>query len=147
MPITKHTAVHHSEQSKRLAAAVTSVLIKTLRNIGSFTVFAPTSQAFAAMQDDIDTLLKPENKSQFTKVLMCHIIAGKLTADTLKHDQELTSVAGDKLKVCLIGDKIIVGGATLTYPDVAASNGIIHVIDKVMTPLLVTTRHVSIHPV
>ena len=134
MTITKPGGITHTEQAKRLAAAVTSGLIKTLRDIGPFTVFAPTSQAFATIDEDINTLLKPENKTQFTRVLKGHIVAGKLMADTFKDGQELTNAVGEKLMISIIDGKIMVGGATVTCQNVAASNGIIHVIDKVMMP-------------
>ncbi len=62
MATTKHSDFDHTELAKRLAAAVTSYLIKTIRSIGPFTVFAPTSQAFVSIKEDIDSLLQPENK-------------------------------------------------------------------------------------
>ena len=74
-----------SENAKTLAAAVTAAgMVETLKGTGPFTVFAPTDEAFAAIQSDVDNLLKPENKTQLTKVLTCHVVNGKIMARDLK---------------------------------------------------------------
>ena len=74
-----------SENAKTLAAAVTAAgMVETLKGTGPFTVFAPTDEAFAAIQSDVDNLLKPENKTQLTKVLTCHVVNGKIMASDLK---------------------------------------------------------------
>ena len=124
-----------SESAKTLAAAVTAAgLVKTLQGEGPFTVFAPTDAAFAAIQKDVDTLLKPENKEKLTSILTYHVVSGNAMAADLEDGQELTTVQGGKLKVAIKGDKVMIGEAQVTMADVAASNGVVHVIDKVLMP-------------
>ena len=124
-----------SESAKTLAAAVTAAgLVKTLQGEGPFTVFAPTDAAFAAIQKDVDTLLKPENKEKLTNILTYHVVSGNAMAADLEDGQELTTVQGGKLKVTIKGDKVMIGEAQVTMADVDASNGVVHVIDKVLMP-------------
>ena len=124
-----------SESAKTLAAAVTAAgLVDTLKGSGPFTVFAPTDNAFAAIQKDVDELLKPENKKKLTDILTYHVVSGNAMAADLKDGQELTTVQGGKLKVSIKGDKVMINGANVTMADVAASNGVVHVIDKVLMP-------------
>ena len=124
-----------SESAKTLAAAVTAAgLVQTLQGAGPFTVFAPTDSAFATIQKDVDTLLKPENKEKLAGILTYHVVSGKTMAADLTDGQELTTVQGGKLKVTIKGDKVMIGEAHVTMADVAASNGVVHVIDKVLMP-------------
>ena len=124
-----------SESAKTLAAAVTAAgLVDTLKGSGPFTVFAPTDNAFAAIQKDVDELLKPENKKKLTDILTYHVVSGNAMAADLKDGQELTTVQGGKLKVSIKGEKVMINGANVTMADVAASNGVVHVIDKVLMP-------------
>ena len=125
-----------SDNAKTLTAAITAAgLVETLQGSGPYTVFAPTDAAFSAIQSDVDNLLKPENKNELAKVLTCHVVKGKMMANDLKKDQELTALDGSKLKVTMMNDgKIMVGDAHITVADVAASNGVVHMIDKVILP-------------
>jgi len=124
-----------SENAKTLAAAVTAAdLIETLEGAGPFTVFAPTDDAFAAIQSDVDGLLKPENKAKLANILTYHVVSGAHLAADLKDGDELTTVQGEKLKVTVNGGKVTIGGANVTAADVAASNGVVHLIDKVLLP-------------
>ena len=135
MVATKDLVGIASESAKTLAAAVTAAgLVQTLQGAGPFTVFAPTDAAFASIQKDVDGLLKPENKAKLTKVLTYHVVSGKMMAANLKDGQELTTVEGGKLMVSIKNGKVMVGDANVTKADVAASNGVVHVIDKVMMP-------------
>ena len=124
-----------STSAKTLAAAVKAAgLVETLQGKGPFTVFAPTDAAFKAIQSDVDELLKPESKGKLSKILTYHVVSGKKMAADLKDGQELTTVQGSKLKVTVKDGKVTVGGAHVTSADVAASNGVVHVIDKVLLP-------------
>ena len=124
-----------STSAKTLAAAVKAAgLVETLQGKGPFTVFAPTDAAFKAIQSDVDELLKPESKGKLSKILTYHVVSGKTMAADLKDGQELTTVQGSKLKVMVKDGKVTVGGANVTSADVAASNGVVHVIDKVLLP-------------
>jgi uncharacterized surface protein with fasciclin (FAS1) repeats len=124
-----------TDSAKTLAAAVKAAsLVDTLKGKGPYTVFAPTDAAFSSIQKDVDGLLKPENKTKLANVLKYHVVSGNLKAADLKDGQELTTVQGEKLKVSVKDKKVMVGGANVTGADVNASNGIIHVIDKVLMP-------------
>ena len=121
--------------AKTLAAAVKAAsLVETLQGAGPFTVFAPADAAFAAIQPEVDKLLKPESKAKLAKILTYHVVSGKLKAEDLKDGKELTTVEGGKLKVVVKDGKVTVGGAKVTSADIIASNGVIHVIDKVLLP-------------
>jgi transforming growth factor-beta-induced protein len=124
-----------SESAKTLTAAVTAAgLVETLQGSGPFTVFAPTDAAFADIQKDVDNLLKPENKAKLAKVLTYHVVSGKAMAADLTDGQELTTVQGSKLKVSIKNGKVMINGANVISADIPASNGVIHVIDKVVLP-------------
>lgn len=132
---TKNIVVLATESAKTLAAAVKSAdLVSTLEGKGPFTVFAPTDAAFAAIQKDVDNLLKPENKAKLTSILTYHVVSGTHMAADLKDGAELTTVQGGKLKVCIKDQKVMVGDAHVTTADVCASNGVVHLIDKVLLP-------------
>jgi transforming growth factor-beta-induced protein len=125
-----------SEKAKTLTVAIKAAgLVETLQGAGPFTVFAPTDAAFAAIQSDVDNLLKPENKDQLIKVLKCHVVSGKLLSKDLKDGQTLTTIDGEKLNVSLMGDgRLMVGDVHITTPDIMTKNGVIHVVDKVILP-------------
>jgi uncharacterized surface protein with fasciclin (FAS1) repeats len=132
---TKDIVAIATESAKTLTSALKAAsLVDTLKGKGPFTVFAPTDGAFSSIQKDVDSLLKPENKSKLTKVLNYHVVSGKLKSSDLRDGQELTTVQGEKLKVSIKDKKVIVGGANVTGVDIDASNGVIHVIDKVLLP-------------
>ena len=128
------TAQATPELSTLVAAVTAADLGPTLQGEGPYTVFAPTNDAFAEIQDTVDTLLMPENKSDLADVLTYHVVEGAVKAADLTDGQEVTTVQGDKLTVSIDGDTVKVGDATVTQPDVAASNGVVHVIDKVLVP-------------
>jgi len=124
-----------ASDAKTLAAAVKAAgLVETLQGKGPFTVFAPTDAAFAAIQSEVDKLLKPENKAKLSKILTYHVVSGKMMASDLKDGQELTTVEGSKLKVMVKDGKVMIGNAKVSSADISASNGVIHVIDKVLLP-------------
>ena len=124
-----------AESAKTLAAAVKAAdLVKTLEGSGPFSVFAPTDAAFAAIQKDVDSLLKPENKAKLANILTYHVVSGKHMAAELEDGTELTTVQGEKLRVSVKNDKVMIGEANVTTADVDASNGVVHLIDKVLMP-------------
>ena len=135
MTSTQNIVALATESAKTLAAAVQAAeLVTTLEGKGPFTVFAPTDAAFAAIQKDVDNLLKPENKAKLANILTYHVVSGKHMAADLEDGAELTTVQGEKLKVSVKGDKVMIGEANVTTADVAASNGVVHLIDKVLLP-------------
>jgi uncharacterized surface protein with fasciclin (FAS1) repeats len=109
-------------------------LAKTLEGPGPYTVFAPTNQAFEALGGTLDTLLEPKNQEELAEILTYHVIPGELTASELSDGQMLETVQGDSLEVKVNGEEVTVNGATVVTPDVEASNGVVHVIDEVLTP-------------
>lgn len=135
MTSTKNIVALSVESAKTLAAAVKAAdLVSTLEGKGPFTVFAPTDAAFAAIQKDVDSLLKPENKAKLANILTYHVVSGMHMAAELKDGTELTTVQGEKLKVSVKDHKVMIGNAHVTTADVAASNGVVHLIDKVLLP-------------
>jgi uncharacterized surface protein with fasciclin (FAS1) repeats len=135
MKTTKNIVALATESAKTLATAVQAAdLVTTLQGKGPFTVFAPTDASFAAIQKDVDMLLKPENKSKLANVLTYHVVSGELMAADLKDGAELTTVQGGKLKVSVKDHKVIIGNAHVTTADVCATNGVVHLIDKVLLP-------------
>jgi uncharacterized surface protein with fasciclin (FAS1) repeats len=116
-----------------LKALEAADLVKTLSEKGPFTVFAPTDEAFAALpKGTLDDLLKPENKEKLKRVLSYHVVSGELLSQDLKAG-EVTTLAEVPVEIS-IKDGIRVNDAKVATPDLKASNGIIHVIDKVLLP-------------
>ncbi|MEM9293879.1 MAG: fasciclin domain-containing protein [Acidobacteriota bacterium] len=119
-----------------LAAALQAAdLVGALKGEGPFTVFAPTDEAFAALgEDTIQTLLKPENKEKLAAILKYHVVSGNVkAADVVKLDTAAT-LNGASVDIEVKDGKVFVDGAQVVTPDVGASNGTIHVINKVILP-------------
>ena len=140
-------AVNSKDHTTLVAAVKAAGLVETLKGPGPFTVFAPTNAAFAALPaGTVDTLLKPENKGMLTGILTYHVVAGKMDAAAItkaiadgKGTAMLKTVAGGTLTAKAAGGKVMVmdekgGSATVTIADVVQSNGVIHVVDKVLLP-------------
>jgi len=140
-------AVNSKDHTTLVAAVKAAGLVDTLQGAGPFTVFAPTNEAFAALPaGTVETLLKPENKDKLVKILTCHVIAAKaMAADVTamaKADggtHKVKTVGGCELSLKADGGKVTVTDengnvANVTIADVAQSNGVIHVIDKVLLP-------------
>jgi len=107
-------------------------LAETLKGPGPFTVFAPSDAAFAKVpKAKLDALLK--DKAALAKVLTYHVVPGKVMASDVKPG-EVKTVEGGMLNINTKGGKVMVDGANVVKTDVAADNGVIHVIDKVMMP-------------
>ena len=130
-----------------VAAVQAAGLAETLAGEGPFTVFAPTNEAFEALPaGTVENLLKPENKDQLTKVLLSHVVPAEATSEVAmgmisddggRHNVETAS--GDTITLGMNGDNLVVfdesgGVATVTTADVMQSNGVVHVIDKVLLP-------------
>ncbi|MES2550193.1 MAG: fasciclin domain-containing protein [Pseudomonadota bacterium] len=118
-----------------LAAALTAAgLVETLKGEGPFTVFAPTDAAFAALPaGTVEDLLKPENKDKLTAILTYHVVAGKVMSTDLTEGMKAATVNGAEVTITLEGGAKV-NGAVISAADVAASNGVIHVIDAVILP-------------
>jgi uncharacterized surface protein with fasciclin (FAS1) repeats len=123
---------------KTLAAAVQAAgLAETLSGQGPFTVFAPSDKAFADLPSGtLEELLKPENKTKLQQVLSYHVVAGEYkSADLKPGTAEVPTVEGQPVKIKVQRGQVRVNNAKVTQADVTASNGVIHVIDKVILPL------------
>ncbi len=140
-------AVNSKDHTTLVAAVKAAGLVQTLKGPGPFTVFAPVNSAFAALPaGTVDNLLKPENKPALTKVLTYHVVSGKMDSAALSKaidagggKASLATVSGGTLVATKSGTMIMVsdesgGMAQVTIPDVVQSNGVIHVVDKVLLP-------------
>ena len=117
-----------------LAAAQAADLADVLKGDGPFTVFAPTDEAFAALPEGtVETLLKPENKDQLAAILSYHVLPGSVMSTDLQDDMTATTVQGSDVTIDL-DNGVMVNDASVVTADIAASNGVIHVIDKVILP-------------
>ncbi len=110
-------------------------LVDTLKGKGPFTVFAPTDDAFAKLpKSTLDDLLKPENKARLRRVLTAHVVPGRVTSSDVVKLKSARAVSGDTLSIAANGGKVMVDNATVVKTDISASNGVIHVIDRVIVP-------------
>jgi uncharacterized surface protein with fasciclin (FAS1) repeats len=118
--------------AKALAAAD---LVGTLKGPGPFTVFAPTDEAFAKLPaGTLDNLLKPENKATLVRVLTYHVVPSKVMAADVVKINSANAVSGDVLHIKVADGNVTVDEARVVKTDIAASNGVIHVIDRVLLP-------------
>ncbi len=140
-------AVNSADHTTLVAAVKAAGLVDTLKGPGPFTVLAPTNEAFAALPaGTVDNLLKPENKDMLVHILTCHVIAAKALSTDISAmamadggTHMVDTVGGCKLALKADGGKVTITDengtvATVTVADVIQSNGVIHVIDKVLTP-------------
>ena len=140
-------AVNSNDHTTLVAAVKAAGLVETLMSAGPFTVFAPTNAAFDKLPaGTVETLVKPENKKLLQTILTYHVVAGKLNAKDIaaaikkgKGKAVLTTVSGGKLTAAMKGKDLYItdengASAKVTIADVNQSNGVIHVIDSVVTP-------------
>ncbi|MDE2446757.1 MAG: fasciclin domain-containing protein [Alphaproteobacteria bacterium] len=140
-------ALKSKDHTTLVAAVKAAGLVDTLQGKGPFTVFAPTNEAFAALPaGTVENLLKPENKATLTKVLTCHVVAGNVMAKAVigmvkagGGMHSVKTVGGCMLTFKVVGKNVTVtdetgGTAKVTIADVKQSNGVIHVINKVLLP-------------
>lgn len=130
------TAVAAGSFTTLVAAVQAADLVATLKSPGPFTVFAPTDAAFAMLPAGaVEDLLKPENKSMLAAVLTYHVASGKLPASDVVTRTTIPTVQGDAVTVSATGGTVKLDAATVTQTDIQCSNGIIHVIDRVLLPM------------
>ncbi len=150
MPADKNiveNAVNSKDHTTLVAAVKAAGLVETLQGAGPFTVFAPTNEAFAALPaGTVDELLKPENKDKLTKILTCHVVGAEaFSKDIMKMVEDdkgahpVKTVGGCTWTAKYADGKVTIedengGVANVTIADVDQSNGVIHVIDKVLLP-------------
>jgi len=127
--VAQGTGIHTS----LLAAVVQAELLSTLQGDGPFTVFAPTDDAFAAAGIDLASLDTDEGKAALTDILLYHVVAGEVPSSAVTDGLVAAAVNGDDLSFT-VGEGVMVNDANVVLADVPASNGVIHVIDKVLMP-------------
>ena len=129
-------AAQTSPDHKTLVAAVKAAkLVDTLASKGPFTVFAPTDAAFAKLPaGTVEMLLKPENKAKLQRILTYHVVAGKVMAADVVKMKSAKAVSGDTIAIATRSGGLTVDNAKVAKADIAASNGVIHVIDTVLMP-------------
>ena len=131
------TAAKAGSFTKLAAAVDTAGLTDTLNGPGPFTLFAPTDDAFSALPAGVlDSLLKPENKDTLAAILKYHVVSGAVASSAITTG-DVPTVEGSTLAVVADAGKVTVNGANVITPDVAATNGVIHVIDQVLVPTTV----------
>ena len=123
-------------QFNTLAAALTAAgLVDTLKGDGPFTVFAPTDAAFAKLPEGtVENLLKPENRDQLVAILTYHVVPGKVYAADVIKLTGATTVNGSDVTIAVVDGGVRIDNANVVTTDIAASNGVIHVIDTVILP-------------
>ncbi|MCB0661118.1 MAG: fasciclin domain-containing protein [Saprospiraceae bacterium] len=127
-------ALGSKDHTTLVAAVQAAGLEDVLVNAGPLTVFAPTNAAFDALPaGTVEDLLKPENKSKLAKIIKFHASPGNYQGDLLKDGQRLYQASGDYVQVSKENNEILVHGAKI-IATVQASNGVVHVVDKVMLP-------------
>ena len=151
MAQTEKDVVDVASGSKDHTTLVTAIkaadLVTTLKGKGPFTVFAPTNTAFTNLPGGtLDNLLKPANKSMLAGILTYHVVAGEMNEKAILAEIKkgggkavLTTVAGGKLTAAVVSDKVVLtdekgGKSTVSATNLEASNGVIHVVDKVLMP-------------
>ncbi|MFN0124806.1 MAG: fasciclin domain-containing protein [Blastocatellia bacterium] len=119
---------------KTLAAALTAAgLVETLKGKGPFTVFAPTDEAFAKLPaGTVEALLG--DKEKLTKILLYHVVAGNVMAKDVVNLKSAMTVQGSTVNISAKGGKVMLNNAQVVKTDIAATNGVIHVIDTVLMP-------------
>ena len=127
------TAVEADGFTTLVAAVQAAGLVETLKGDGPFTVFAPTDEAFAALGTTVEDLLKPENKDKLVAVLTYHVVPGKVMSTDLVDDSMPATAQGSTVTIDL-DNGAMVNDANVVSADIEASNGVIHVIDKVLVP-------------
>lgn len=129
------TAVETSSLSTLVAAVQAADLVEALSDESAeLTVFAPTNEAFAAIQDTVDVLLLPENQADLQNVLQYHVVSGKVMSTDLSDGMEVTALNGDTLVISITDGVVMINGAEVVIADVETSNGVVHVIDTVLVP-------------
>ena len=129
------TAIGAGSFKTLVAALQAADLVSTLEGAGPFTVFAPNDDAFAKLPaGTVENLLKPENKAKLQEILKYHVVSGNVMAKDVVSLTSARTVAGTSLAIAVKGDTVMVDDAKVVKADIACSNGVIHVLDRVVLP-------------
>ena len=133
------TALAANNFSTLAAALGAAGLIDILKDEGPFTVFAPTDAAFAKVpRQTLEALLRPENKKTLAAILSYHVVPGKVTSHEVFAMNSATTLQGQKLNISK-QDGVKINEAKVIVTDVEATNGVIHIIDSVLMPVMNAT--------
>ncbi len=122
-----------TDLSTFISAVKAAGLLNTLNGTGPYTVFAPSNEAFNALPGGtLEDLMKPENKKQLTDLLNNHVVAGKLDGAALQTGSSVKTLGNNQLQISKKGDMIMINGAEVNKENIPSSNGVIHIIDKVL---------------
>jgi len=134
-PNVVQVAIGSADHSTLVKAVKAADLVTSLSNAGPFTVFAPTNAAFDKLPaGTVEDLLKPEKKDALIDILQHHVYVGVLKAEQLQDGQSLGMVDGKNITIKIVNGKPLINGKANIVASVPASNGIVHVIDEVLTP-------------
>ncbi len=118
-----------------VAAVQAADLVDALKGEGPLTVFAPTDEAFAALPEGtVESLLLPENKELLTSILLYHVVSGSVMAADVVELDSATTLNGDSIAISVSDSGVMINDANVVQADVAASNGVIHIVDAVLLP-------------
>ncbi|MFP4365804.1 MAG: fasciclin domain-containing protein [Bacteroidales bacterium] len=139
MPATVVDIVVGSADHETLEAAVTAAgLVETLQGDGPFTVFAPTDAAFGALPEGTLDALLADPEGDLKDILLYHVVAGEAMSSDLSDGQEIETVLGSDITVTINNDGVFINDAQVTVANIEAENGVVHVIDAVLTPMPAT---------
>ena len=128
-------AVNSKDHTTLVAAVKAAGLVEALEGPGPFTVFAPTDAAFAKLPaGTVEELLKPENKEKLMAILTYHVVPGAVMAEKVTQLSEAKTVNGAMVKISAKNGKVMINDANVVTPNIETSNGVIHVIDRVILP-------------
>jgi uncharacterized surface protein with fasciclin (FAS1) repeats/predicted lipoprotein with Yx(FWY)xxD motif len=127
-------AVSSSVHTTLVAAVTAADLVETLQGEGPFTVFAPTDDAFDALPDGLLDVLLADPQGELTRILLYHVAGGKVFSDDLEDGMIITTAQGQRAKITINEDGVFINGAEVIIADLEADNGVVHVIDAVITP-------------
>jgi uncharacterized surface protein with fasciclin (FAS1) repeats len=129
------TAVKAGSFETLVAAVQAAGLVDVLKGEGPFTVFAPTDEAFAALPEGtVESLLQPENRDQLVSILTYHVVPGRVPSSDVVNLSEAKTVQGQNVSIAVENGQVMIDEATVVTADIETSNGIIHVIDRVILP-------------
>ena len=129
------TAIDAGEFMSLTAALESAGLVETLKGEGPFTVFAPTDEAFAAVDSaTLESLMEPANQAELVKILTYHVVTGTVMAADVAGMTSTMTLEGSPITITVSGGDVMINNATIVMTDVVASNGVIHVIDAVLMP-------------
>lgn len=137
--VPSNSIVQNTESNPELSTFIGVVrkagLVGTLSGTGPYTLFAPSNEAFEALPGGtLEDLMKPENKQQLVDLVNNHIVAGKLNAKALQTGSSVKTAGNGQIKVGGKGADVMINGAKVETPDIMSSNGVVHVINKVLIP-------------